>query len=178
MFVESQMIAIITRFYAYFRITTKTRTLKRTVKAQWMHIKPRCNHCLRERFMNVNMQPLLELFVIYVLLWKKFNFAYEASRSFFISAPSKKKRSSKTLSRPDIGNSTRNRTMSGIQFFCFVWNFSNYEKSFIRASSIFLWNLVSQNIARCTRRKRDKLSVSEFVSVTSCSVYRSYVQSM
>jgi len=42
--------------------------------------------------MNVNMQPLLELFVIYVLLWKKFNFAYEASRSFFISTLSMKKK--------------------------------------------------------------------------------------
>jgi len=115
-----------------------------------MHIKPRCNHCLRERFMNVNMQPLLELFVIYVLLWKKFNFAYEASRSFFISTLSMKKKKSETLSRPDIGNSTRNRTMSGLQFFCFAWNFSNYEKSFIRALSIFLLNFSFTKYCRAT----------------------------
>lgn len=144
------------------------------MKAQCMHIKLCCNRCLRERFMNVNMQLLLEFFVIYVLLWKKFNFAYEAPRNFFVPAlNTKKKRSSKTLSRPDIGNSTRNRTMSGLQFFCFAWNFYNYKKSFIHTPSIFSRISVLRNIVRYIRRKDDKSSVSEFVSIINYTAYRS-----
>ena len=137
-----------------------------------MHIKPCCIRCLRKRFMNVNTQLLLEFFVIYALLWKKFNFVWSAENLFYSSEHEKKK--VETLSRPDIGNSTQNRTMSGLQFFCFAWNVCNYQKSFIRMSPFFFYEFqFYEAFVRCTRRKRDKSFVSKFVSVVNYTTYRS-----
>lgn len=115
-----------------------------------MHIKSCCNRCLRERFMNVNMQLLLEFFVIYVLLWKKFNFAYEAPRSFFVSALNmkKKKDRAKLFRDPILEILHEIEQCPAYNSFVLHGIFIIIKKSFIHTPSIFSRISVLQNIVR------------------------------